>query len=451
MQRRRVLSFSLAPLLTPLLKACSTMNTHTAPPSIPALDAELQALVDDRDHPLLAASALVLRGGEVVYARQFGLAHVGDATHPALPASADTLWRVASISKLIVALGVLRLVEAGTLALDEDVSRWLGWPLRHPQYPSQPITLRLLLSHRSGLSDGGERYFFDGHARLQDVLTPDAPLYADGLNWRRDNPPGGAFEYVNLNSGVVATVMERATGQRFDRLMQQLVLQPLGLRGGFNPADFAPADQAHIATLYRKRRTVNGQEVWNPQGPWVVQADDFRHQPPAPPDGAADYVIGSNGTLFGPQGRLRTSVASLGVVLQMLLAEGRHKGQAFLQPATVRLLASAQWQRQGPPPAHGENVGACAWGLGAQRFTDTCAAGHGDRLDEDGRLQGFGHTGDAYGLMGLLALDPLRRHGVVIVLAGPGVDPATFPSRWSALYRWQEIATTAVMRHALPG
>ena len=61
--------------------------------------------------------------------------------------------RVASISKLVTAIGVMRLVEAGTLELDADVSPLLGWTLRHPRHPDVPVTLRLLLSHRSSLAD----------------------------------------------------------------------------------------------------------------------------------------------------------------------------------------------------------------------------------------------------------------------------------------------------------
>ena len=69
------------------------------------------------------------------------------------PVTSDDPVRVASISKLVTAIGVMRLVEAGILTLDADVSDQLGWPLRHPFYPDRPITLRLLLSHRTGLTD----------------------------------------------------------------------------------------------------------------------------------------------------------------------------------------------------------------------------------------------------------------------------------------------------------
>jgi len=439
---------SLMPLLAALAAGCAPLPVTAPAPAdsgAAALDGDLAALVADPQRPLLAVAALAIRDGRVVYANQFGWRHLGGDGEPPLPVTERTLLRVASISKLVVAVGVMRLVEQGRLDLDADVSGLLGWTLRHPGHPQVPITLRLLLSHRSGLSDGGERYAFDGGTRLQDVLQPGGALFADGLNWNRALAPGAGFAYVNLNFGVIAQLMERATGERFDRLMQRLVLQPLGLRGGFDPSTFAPADQADIATLYRKRREVGGREVWDPAGPWVVQADDFRRTAPQPPAGLSGYVVGSNGTLFGPQGRLRMSVRDLGTLMQMLLDEGRHAGRAFLQPASVALLASEQWRRADAAPG-GEAVGACAWGLGGQRFTDRAEAGCGDRLVDGGGLAGWGHTGNAYGLKGLFVLDPRRRHGLVLLLAGPGVDPATYPGHGSALDRWQEVAATAMVR-----
>jgi CubicO group peptidase (beta-lactamase class C family) len=431
------------------MNAAPPPSPGPAPATIDALQRQLGALLADPGHPLLALDALALRGGRVVWAWRTGLRHVGGHGLPPLPVTAGTRWRVASITKLVVTLGVMRLVEDGRLALDDDVSALLGWPLRHPQFPHRAITLRLLLSHRSGLSDGDERYSFDGHTRLQQVLQAGGALYAGGANWRADLAPGTDFEYVNLNFGLVAQVMERATGERFDLLMQRLVLQPLGLRAGFDPAAWPRHQQLDIATLYRKRGTDGEHAAWDPAGPWVPQADDFRLQPAAPPAGLDGHEVGSNGTLFGPQGRLRVSVADLGVVMQMLLDDGRHQGRTFLQPQTVALLAQEHWRRDGGPPPQGEDVGACSWGLGVQRFTDRDDATCSDRLVDGGGLQGWGHTGNAFGLRGLFVLDPQRRTGLVLVLAGPGTDPALHTDPGSALTRSQRRAATAIHRALL--
>jgi len=434
----------LAPGGLLVLAACAA-GPAGAPSSPPTLDHELAAIVDSPAAPLVGLSVLVVRDGGVIYQRAFGRRHVGTARTADLPLTERTLYRVASISKLVLAVAVMRLVEQGVLRLDDDVSDALGWPLRNPHFPQRPITLRLLLTHRSSLADA-EPLVYPADVALREALEPGGRFYRNGIHWRRDAAPGERYAYVNLNSAVIATVMERATGERFDRLMHRLVLAPLGLRGGYDPSTFAAEDLADIATLYRKRREVDGRELWFPDGPWVVQADDLVSAPPAPLPGLAQYRIGSNGTLFGPQGRLRISVSDLGVLMRMLLAGGRHQGTQILRPETVRLMASEQW-RVGDEAPGGENVGACSWGLGVQRFTDTCAKGRGDRLVEGGGFTGWGHSGDAYGLMGLFVLDPDRRRGVIVVANGPGVDPATFPSRWSAFYRWQELAFTAVVRH----
>jgi CubicO group peptidase (beta-lactamase class C family) len=84
-----------------------------------------------------------------------------------MPASPGPVWRnvtaddpvrIASISKLVTALGVMRLVDQGRLDLGRDVSDYLGYPVRHPAFPDRKITLRLLLSHQSGLIDADELY-----------------------------------------------------------------------------------------------------------------------------------------------------------------------------------------------------------------------------------------------------------------------------------------------------
>ena len=77
------------------------------------------------------------------------------ATHRLV--TADDPVRIASISKLITALGVLRLVDTGRLSLDRDVSSYLGYRLRNPAFPGSVITLRLLLSHQSSLLDSDDR------------------------------------------------------------------------------------------------------------------------------------------------------------------------------------------------------------------------------------------------------------------------------------------------------
>ncbi|MFP5329674.1 MAG: serine hydrolase domain-containing protein, partial [Alphaproteobacteria bacterium] len=93
------------------------------------------------------------RAGETgAFARGIADPQTGREVTPDDPA------RIASVSKLVVAIGVMKLVEAGKLDLDSDVSRWLGWPLRNPAFPDRPVTLRQLLSHTSSVRDFEDQY-----------------------------------------------------------------------------------------------------------------------------------------------------------------------------------------------------------------------------------------------------------------------------------------------------
>jgi CubicO group peptidase (beta-lactamase class C family) len=348
----------------------------------------------------------------------------------------------------------MRLVDQGRLDLDADVSEVLGWPLRHPQFPHAPISLRLLMTHRSGLTDAAG-YAWGTDTALREVLAPGGRLFRDAAAWQRDRAPGTWFRYVNLNWGVIGTVMERAAGERFDHLMRRLLLQPLGLRGGFQPAgttadlaaQFPPEVADDIATLYRKRRTQGEREIWEPEGPWVPQVDERQPWPTGRSTGLEGYVPGTNGTLFSPQGGLRISTADLGTLMQMLMNGGTHRGQTLLSAHALAELSREQW-RSDPQRPNGDTQddGMRSWALGPQRFTDASGPGRGDRLVEGGGLTGWGHLGDAYGLLGAFVLDPVRRNGMVTVIGSPGRDPYASRGRWSSMVRAQEQAMTAVWR-----
>src|SRR5436190_22947897 len=123
------------PILCFMLGACATVPAREAAPA--------------PSSPAPAYAWATFDGSRIHSAGASGLAD--RARGRAL--TIDDPARIASISKLAVAIGVMRLVEQGRLDLDRDVSFYLGWPLRNPAFPDQPITLRLLLSHRSSLKD----------------------------------------------------------------------------------------------------------------------------------------------------------------------------------------------------------------------------------------------------------------------------------------------------------
>lgn len=338
--------------------------------------------------------------------------------------TADDPVRIASISKLVVAIGVMRLVEQGVLDLDADVSERLGWRLRHPNYPNVPITLRLLLSHRSGLTDQGGYLIALGEGIEGAVAEPKA--------WDDANPPGRFFRYTNLNFPVVASVMERATGERFDRLMERLVLAPLKLDACFNWAGCSAEAKARAVVLYDEGKPVRDEQAFIAGCP-VRPAKD----------GSCDlttWQAGRNGALFSPQGGLRISMRGLAKIGRLLLSDGSVDGVRLLSPASMRVLTTPEWTFDGSNGVQNEEAESgvraggfnCRYGL-AVSFTATPLPACRDDPVGDKRPR-IGHAGEAYGLRSGLWVD--RAAGTGIAYFATNVTPE--PGARSALTLTEE-------------
>ncbi len=332
----------------------------------------------------------------------------------------DDPVRIASVSKLYVAFGVLRLVDSGKLDLDRDVSDYLGWPLRNPAFPAKPITLRLLLSHQSSVTDDAD-YLIPVDETIRAKLS-------DPKAWDATHAPGsGWFQYTNLNFPIVASVMEAATGERFDRLIHRTVLKPLKLDGCFNWSP-CPAQQAQRAVvLYR----ATGE----------IARDDLKGRFPDCPGvpgkgGGCDlsaYKPGANGAIFSPQGGLRISARDLAKTGQMLLRGGK----GFLSAKAFAELAGPHWRfdgKNGQGEIGLESKGFfCVYGLALQ----TIGSGGPDCRDDgfgDGRTR-IGHAGEAYGLKSGLWVDRVAGTGVAFFTTAV---PEAAPRGRSAFYAVEE-------------
>lgn len=447
--RRNVLGMALLGLIDPLM-AATPGSGRTASFALPValkakLDQELAAIASNPACELASLSVLAIRDGQVAYEGQFGQRFIAAGGLPSKPVDSRTLFRIASISKMMTTLGLMRLHEEGKVDLDADVSGYLGFTLRNPHFPDQPIVLRHLLTHTSSLRDEAG-YSWGADTALKDVLAPGGRLYGDGKMWAANAGPGAYFTYCNLGWGVIGTIMEKVTGERFDRLMRRLLVEPLGLHAGYNPSELPAADVANVAALYRKR-TVDT-EVWDANGPWIAQADDYSKAPPAPPPGIERYVIGTNATPFSPTGGLRISARDMGTVMRMLMNGGMHEGKRFLRQATLDRMFSRQWTYDGKG-GNGDSLDGLfnCWGLGNEQFPDDPAT-H-TRLVEGGGFAAVGHLGDAYGLMSVFAADLKQRNGMIALVGGTSTDPLAYKGMYSSLARFQEQILTAMHRRAI--
>ncbi|HPF15567.1 MAG TPA: serine hydrolase [Planctomycetota bacterium] len=181
-------------------------------------------------------NALVAERGHVLFEGSFGLAD--DASKR--PLDANSVFELASVSKPITAILVLRLVQAGTLGLDDLVTK--HWP----EFPYPAITLRQLLTHTSGLIVAEE--FFAANLELKD---PNRPLSNDQVcsllveqKPALQSEPGQAFAYNNLGYIVLAKVVSQVTHKSFAEALRSEVFAPTGLTGGWISSETPTPEQA---------------------------------------------------------------------------------------------------------------------------------------------------------------------------------------------------------------
>ncbi len=183
--------------------------------SKPAPSVNFAKLADDYFAPLIAdkranAAAVVCTNREgVTFSRTYG------------PVDFDrSIWRAASVSKALTAIAVMRLIEEGRVDLDGDVNRYLK-TFKIPATFQQPITLRQLLEHRSGLDD---RFIGDG---FRNGEQPPMRLLMQQVLPARVYAPSDVEFYSNYGYGLIGAVLEDVTGERFEDYMSATVLRPL--------------------------------------------------------------------------------------------------------------------------------------------------------------------------------------------------------------------------------
>jgi CubicO group peptidase (beta-lactamase class C family) len=277
----------------------------------PELDAFLEAQLDAGHVP--GMSAAVLRGGEVAWTGAYGMADV-DAGRPV---ETGTLFELASISKTIVSVALMQLEEQGQISLDDDVGTLVPFDVRHPDYPSTPITLRMLVTHTSSIIDDWDTLdagYTPGDAQtslhdfLEGYLVPGGATFSASTNFSQVEP-GSAFEYSNVAVTLAAYVVEVVSGEPFDAYCQEHVFAPLGMdETAWRMADLDPS---HVAV------------------PYEYQSGAFSS-------------FGFYGYPDYPDGLLRTSAPQLGRFLSAFIHDGSLGGVKVLDASTAQAMRQPQ-------------------------------------------------------------------------------------------------------------
>ena len=396
------------------------------------LDAALADMIGGYGEKVPGLAVIVYKNGKEVYRNMMGNRFLSPRNKNwNLPVTSDSRFRVASISKVFTATGYMQLVEEGKINLDEDVSRYLGFTLRNPGYPNKVITSRMLLSHTSS---------------IRDYPTPYVPFKSNVKSfftsadcWTRSKAPGSYFSYCNLNFVLLATIMEKVSGQRFDKYITKKVLKPLDIKGSFNLRDFSDSDLQKMGTLYRKTKGESGR--------YYAQIDDRPIDLPSA-SMLSSYRPGTNAGIFSPQGGLRISPEELGHMLEMMLNRGKYKGREILKPATVQLMEKPVWNYTPAQPNGDINNDAIeSYGLALQYFS-----GSGSTKPAPNRpdFDLVGHLGEAYGFIGGLMWQPGTKNGFIFLQNGFATDYKHNKGRYSRNYRWEENFMKAIIENVFP-
>jgi CubicO group peptidase (beta-lactamase class C family) len=298
------------------------------------------------------------------------------------PVDADTLFQVASLSKWVTAWGVLALVDEGLIDLDAPVNGYLSrWQLPAAQgFAADEVTVRRLLSHTAGLTDGlGYGGFEPGEPRqsLEESLTraADASSQEGGITLVGIQP-GSEWRYSGGGYTLLQLLIEEVSGQRFEAFMQERVLDPLEmLRSTFEP----DLDRtSNVAVFYDENGRV---------------ATHYR------------YTALAAASLY-------TTAADLSALLKAVLpgADGEPAGRGVISEQSLKLMATP----------HAALFGADIWGLGALLYAPTASGGFI-----------IGHDGNNTPAINTAArVDPATGDGIVVLETGSPLLATHLAGEW---------------------
>jgi len=241
----------------------STTSTTSAPAQEPLPNTELfDAAI--KLHTLDAGSRDV--SAAVVFQGQVLHTFAASTVKSSRPVNVETNFRIASVSKILTAETVLKLVEQDLLQLDEPIVGLIAdsFGLTVADERARNITIRQLLSHTSGISNFLKIFFDVGSYDQMGMLR-------GALSVQLDSEPGSTFKYGNVNYVLLGKAIELVTGLSYQDATKELVLTPLGLDSFrlVGTYDFGPNDAVHAVSGNRTYM-----EQLGPAGAWVATAAD---------------------------------------------------------------------------------------------------------------------------------------------------------------------------------
>lgn len=308
----------------------------------------------------------------------------------------DVYYRIASISKVVVAIGILCLLEEGKVDLDEDISKYLGFTLRNPNHPNDIITLKMLMTQTSSITDGfddeemtnDER--IDGYngvnrkgidCKLEDLLINKDSKYYSDLTFAK-YAPGTRFCYSNFGCGILACIIERVTKISYDEYLNQKIFSKLNIKASFYPNKLADEEIISAYNFFGgKKELCRNKELFISK---MMQEE-----------------IGQN--YRGPAGGLFIKPKDLALFMKSLT----ENDGVILSKETRNLMLNKIWSI-----TNEERLAEFDY------YGSYQAKGLQVAIWERGNHVLYGHTGSAYGVRTIMAFDPGKKAGLIFMTNG---------------------------------
>ena len=343
--------------------ASKLAETPDVAAALAVLDAWLEAARVAKEEPGL--SIAIVHDQDVVWAKGYGLADVARKQ----AATPETLYRIASLSKLFTATAVMQLRDAGALALDDPVEKHLPWfHVRSAGADAAPITIRQLLTHTSGLARELPLPYwndlaFPSREDMIRLLATQSAVFAPETEWK----------YSNLALAVAGEVVAAVSHEPYEDYVRTHILDPLGMRATrVHPSPATPG----LAVGYRRR--VPGE---------AREAEDF-----------------IDARALTPAASFASNVLDLARLVSLQLRDAPPGSTRILKAATLREMQRPQWLR--PDWQSGQGLGFWLRRVGGQLRV--------------------GHDGAAPGYRSQLDFDPATRIGVIVLSNAYDADPRAY-------------------------
>ena len=333
---------------------------------------------------LVGASSLVFKDGKIVEKLNYGFSSL--EKHKKV--NNNTVFRIASVSKIMVALCIMKLYEEGKLDLTKDISEYLGFNVRNPKYPDVVITLKMIMTQTSSITDGFEKdvnsdvdsgyNLINGtneECTLRDLLDPDGKRFVKETfsNYR----PATHFEYSNFGCGILACIVEKITGEYFTDYVKKIVFKPLKIDASFVVTDIKTKN---IASTYLYRDGEN--KLCRSREMFINNV-------------YKKFPLGEN--FRGPAGGLFISTNGLMKIMKALLRGGK----PILKTATLDKMMQMAWAGKRQP-----NDSYVAKGLQLEI------------VDYFNNRRLYGPFGDAYGVKSYFLFNREEQIGMVYITNG---------------------------------